>query len=96
MELADRLSPTSIWRPLTYFLAPQIGVLVMDQAETMEAQGTEELLQRIGAHRKIYPVFWASMLSAWSMTSNLGREEEVAPGMARRRKPITTSVRPMP
>ena len=43
-----------------FFFPPQIGLLVMDQAESMEAQGTEEVMQRIGAHRKIYPVFWAN------------------------------------
>jgi hypothetical protein len=43
-----------------FFFPPQVGLPVMDQAESMEAQGTEEVMQRVGAHRKIYPVFWAN------------------------------------
>jgi hypothetical protein len=43
-----------------YFFPPETGLVVMDQAETIEADGVRELLERIGAHRQVYPVFWAN------------------------------------
>ncbi len=42
------------------FFPPETELVVMDQAETIEAAGVRELLQRYRAHRKLYPVFWAN------------------------------------
>jgi len=42
------------------FLPPETGLVVMDQTESIEAAGCRELLERVGAHRKLYPVFWAN------------------------------------
>jgi hypothetical protein len=43
-----------------FFFPPETGLVVMDQAETIEAAGVQQRLQRIGDHRKLYPVLWAN------------------------------------
>ncbi len=42
------------------FLSPEVGLQMMDQTESIEAAGFREVLESVGRHRKLYPVFWAN------------------------------------
>ena len=42
------------------FLPPEVSLVMMDQTESIEAAGFRELLESVGRHRKLYPVFWAN------------------------------------
>jgi hypothetical protein len=43
-----------------YFFPREIPLIVMDQSEMIEVEGAGRILQGVGAHRKVYPIFWAT------------------------------------